>query len=54
MNIKYRWHITIGLFALAGICYLIGSVVGLRMFLVLGLVFEMGFWLRLFKMNRYK
>ena len=52
MKIKHRWLVTVGFLALACACYFIGSVAGFGLFLVLGVIFELAFWFKLFKADK--
>lgn len=49
MNIPYKWPALILLLVLALVCYSLGAVKSAIIFIILGLVFEMAFWLGLFK-----
>jgi len=49
MNTLPRWLVLCTLIGAAILSYIFGFKQGLGLFLVLGAVFEIGFWLKLFK-----
>ena len=49
MIVSNRWLVLSVLIAAAIGCYLIGFRLGLTLFLVLGVLFELGFWFKLLK-----
>ena len=46
---KYRWLITISFLVAALVCYSIGFSVGFGGFLILGIIFELLFWVNILK-----
>ena len=49
MNDIPRWLVLVLLLGAAALSYLIGFMPGLGLFLILGMLFEIGFWLKLFR-----
>ena len=47
--IANRYWVLLALFAAAAVSYSLGFMVGLGLFIALGLVFELAFWYRLIK-----
>ena len=49
-----RWTTAVLLFGAAAVCYTIGFTPGFGVFLALGLLFELGFWFKVFERDKNK
>ena len=49
---KYRWQMTIFFLLAAGVCYGIQFLLGFGVFLVVGIIFEILFWVNVFKTQK--
>lgn len=52
MNKTPRWLVLTLLFGAAALSYLAGFMAGFGLFLILGLLFEIGFWVNLFRRTK--
>ena len=52
MSLLLKWVILIGLLMLALVFYSAGSVKGGALFFILGALFEIAFWFKLFNVNK--
>jgi len=52
MNNIPRWLILTLLLIATVACYFVGFMIGVGVFLAIGIIFELVFWLKLFKRNK--